>query len=69
MDHNEFVALRAKVKVANNYLEQAAKFRGKIDLYDILKVVTPKMRENVTIVSPEEAAIDGLGIVRIKEAV
>ena len=69
MDQRDFIALKAKVKTANLYLEQAAKYRGKVDLYDILKVVTPAMREKVEIVSLEQANEDGLGIVRIREAV
>lgn len=68
MDHNEFVALRAKIALANGYLEQIMK-RRKIDNYDIRKVVTQKMLENVEIVPMEQAQIDGLGIVRMKVAV
>lgn len=68
MDHNEFVALRAKIALANGYLEQIMK-RRKIDNYDIRKVVTQKMLENVEIVPMEQAQMDGLGIVRMKVAV
>lgn len=69
MDHNEYIGLKAKVNVANRYLEQVLSVRGKIDSYDIYKVVTPRMRGLVEIVSPDQAAIDGLGFIRIKEAV
>lgn len=68
MNHNDFVALRAKVALANGYLDQVMKHR-KIDDYDIRKVVTKKMREFVDVVSMEQAQTDGLGIVRLKEAV
>lgn len=69
MDHNDFVALRAKVKIANNYLDQVMTHRGKIDTYDILKVLPSGMREHVTIVTPEIAKQDGLGYIRIKQTV
>jgi hypothetical protein len=68
MDHNDFIALREKVVLANGYLEQVMKHR-KIDNYDIRKVVKEGMREFVEVVTMEQAQIDGLGIVRIKEAV
>ena len=68
MDHNDFVALRGKVALANGYLEQVMRHR-KIDNYDIRKVVTQKMREFVEVVTMEQAQMDGLGIVRLKEAV
>lgn len=68
MDHNDFIALRGKVALANGYLEQVMRHR-KIDNYDIRKVVTTKMREFVEVVSMEQAQMDGLGIVRLKEAV
>lgn len=68
MDHNDFVALRGKVALANGYLEQVMRHR-KIDNYDIRKVVTKKMREFVEVVTMEQAQMDGLGIVRLKEAV
>jgi hypothetical protein len=68
MDRNAFMALRAKIALANGYLEQVMKHR-KIDNYDIRKVVTQKMREFVEVVSMEQAQMDGLGIVRLKEAV
>ena len=45
----ELTALRAKVRVANIYLNQAFKSRGKVDRYDIIKVVTQSMRPNVEI--------------------
>lgn len=67
MDHNAFIALRGKVALANGYLEQVMKHR-KIDNYDIRKVVTQKMREFVEVVTMEQAQMDGLGIVRLKEA-
>jgi hypothetical protein len=68
MDHNDFVALRGKVALANGYLEQVMRHR-KIDNYDIRKVVTTRMREFVEVVTMEQAQMDGLGIVRLKEAV
>lgn len=68
MDHNDFVALRGKVALANGYLEQVMRHR-KIDNYDIRKVVTQRMREFVEVVTMEQAQMDGLGIVRLKEAV
>ena len=68
MDHNDFVALRRKVALANEYLEQVMRHR-KIDNYDIRKVVTQKMREFVEVVTMEQAQMDGLGIVRLKEAI
>ena len=45
----EFNALRAKIKVANFYLNQAFKSRGKVDNYDVYKVITPSMRNYVEI--------------------
>lgn len=45
----EFNALRAKVKVANVYLNNAFKSRGKVDNYDVYKVVTRSMRDKVVI--------------------
>ena len=68
MDHNDFIALRGKVALANGYLERVMRHR-KIDNYDIRKVVTSKMREFVEVVTMEQAQMDGLGIVRLKEAV
>jgi hypothetical protein len=68
MDRNDFAALRGKVALANGYLEQVMRHR-KIDNYDIRKVVTQKMRQFVEVVSMEQAQMDGLGIVRLKEAV
>lgn len=68
MDHNEFVALRGKIALANGYLEQVMK-RRKIDNYDIRKVVTQKMRDFVEVVSMEQAQMDGMGIVRFKDAI
>ena len=68
MDHNDFIALRGKVALANGYLEQVMRHR-KIDNYDIRKVVTTRMREFVEVVTMEQAQMDGLGIVRLKEAV
>lgn len=67
MDRNDFVALRGKVALANGYLEQVMRHR-KIDNYDIRKVVTTRMREFVEVVTMEQAQMDGLGIVRLKEA-
>lgn len=69
MSNNDYIALRAKVCLANNYLEQVLRSRGKIDSYDIYKVVTKTMREHVEVVTPEQAATDGLGIVRIRQEV
>lgn len=69
MDHFDYVALKAKVKMANGYLDQVLKHRGKVDTYDVLKVVTSSMRPFVEIVDTEQAGRDGLGIVRIRKAV
>lgn len=69
MDHFEYVGLQAKIRVANNYLEQVLTHRGKVDSYDICKVVSSAMRDKVEIVSAETAKLDGLGIVRMREAV
>lgn len=69
MDHFEFIGLRAKINCANRYLEQVLTQRGKVDSYDVYKVVTRAMREHVVIVSAEQAKLDGLGIVRMKEEV
>ena len=69
MEQHDYNALRAKVRVANDYIEQVLKHRGKYDLYDILKVVTPSMRPKVEIVTPEQASADGLGIVRIRQEI
>lgn len=66
MEDREFLALRAKVRMANDYLEQVLRYRGKIDAYDVMKVVTRKMREAVEIATVEQARLDGLGIVRIR---
>lgn len=67
MDHYEFVGLKAKIAMANKYLEQVLLHRGKVDSYDIYKVVSRAMREHVIIVPAEQAKLDGLGIVRMKE--
>lgn len=40
MDHSEYIGLKAKVRMANLYLEQVLKHRGKFDSYDVHKVVT-----------------------------
>ncbi len=69
MDHNEYIGLKAKVRMANLYLEQVLKHRGKIDSYDIHKVVTWSMISHVEIVGVDVATMDGLGYVRIREEV
>ena len=69
MDHNEYIGLKAKVRMANLYLEQVLKHRGKIDSYDIHKVVTWSMIPHVEIVGVDVTAMDGLGYVRIREEV
>ena len=69
MSERELIGLRAKVKVANAYLDQVLKYRGKVDTYDVFKVVTWNMRPYVEVVTAEQAQTDGLGIVRIKEGV
>lgn len=69
MDHNEYIGLKAKVRMANLYLEQVLKHRGKIDSYDIHKVVSWAMLPHVEIVGVEQAAMDGMGYVRIREGV
>lgn len=69
MSEHDMIGLRAKVRVANSYLEQVLKYRGKFDMYDVLKVVTPNMRGLVEIVGLDQAQTDGLGIVRIREGV
>lgn len=69
MDHMEFIGLKAKINCANRYLEQVLTQRGKVDSYDVYKVVTRAMREHVVIVPAEQAKLDGLGIVRMKEEV
>lgn len=69
MSNNDYIALRAKVSVANHYLEQVIKSRGKFDSYDVGKVVTRRMRPFVEVVSLDQANEDGLGIVRIKQEV
>ena len=69
MDTMEYIGLKAKVRVANNYLEQVLRHRGKFDSYDIHKVVTWRMMPHVEVVSVEQAAMDGLGFVRIREGV
>ena len=69
MDHNEYIGLKAKVRLANMYLEQVLKHRGKFDSYDIHKVVTWSMMPHVEIVDIDVAAMDGLGYVRIREEV
>lgn len=69
MDHNEYIGLKAKVRMANLYLEQVLKHRGKIDSYDIHKVVTWSMIPHVEIVGVDVAAMDGLGYVRIRKEV
>ena len=67
--YNEYIGLKAKVRMANLYLEQVLKHRGKIDSYDIHKVVTWSMLPHVEIVGIEVANMDGLGYVRIREEV
>lgn len=69
MDHMQYIGLKAKVRMANLYLEQVLKHRGKFDTYDIHKVVTWSMLPYVEIVGVEVAAMDGLGYVRIREEV
>ncbi len=69
MDTMEYIGLKAKVRVANNYLEQVLRHRGKFDSYDIHKVVTWRMMPHVEVVSVKQAAMDGLGFVRIREGV
>ncbi len=69
MDHNEYIGLKAKVRMANLYLEQVLKNRGKFDSYDIHKVVTWSMQQYVEVVDIEQASMDGLGYVRIREEV
>lgn len=69
MDHNAYIALKAKVSMANRYLDQVLKHRGKFDSYDIHKVVTWNMLPYVEIVGVEQANLDGLGYVRIREEV
>ena len=49
MSEWELTALRAKIRVANNYLNQAFKSRGKVDLYDIHKVISRETRKLVDI--------------------
>ena len=66
MEDWEIAGLKAKVSCANGYLAQVLRHRGKIDAYDIMKVVTQKMRPFVEIVSAETAKHDGMGIIRIK---
>lgn len=69
MDHMEYIGLKAKVRMANMYLEQVLKHRGKFDSYDIHKVVTRSMLPNVEVVGMDVANLDGLGYVRIREGV
>ena len=69
MDRMEYIGLKAKVRMANMYLEQVLKHRGKFDSYDIHKVVTWSMMPHVEIVGVDVAAMDGLGYVRIREEV
>lgn len=69
MDHNEYIGLKAKVRLANLYLEQVLRHRGKFDSYDIHKVVTWRMMPHVEVVGVEQAVMDGLGYVRIREEV
>lgn len=69
MDHNEYIGLKAKVRMANMYLEQVLRHRGKFDSYDIHKVVTWNMMPHVEIVGIDVATMDGLGFVRIREEV
>ena len=67
MDHRTYVGLQAKVRMANAYLEQVLKHRGKFDFYDIRKVVTESMLDHVEIVGVEQASMDGMGYVRLRE--
>ena len=69
MDTRDYIGLKAKVRVANCYLESVLKHKGKFDNYDIHKVVTWSMIPHVEVVSVEKAAEDGLGLVRIREGV
>ena len=69
MSEKDIMALKAKVDVANSYLEQVIQRRGKIDNYDVYKVVTRSMRPYVDIVTDRlEAEMMG-GFVVLKEAV
>lgn len=69
MDHAEYIGLKSKVHMANLYLEQVLRHRGKFDSYDIHKVVTLSMIPHVEVVGMEQATMDGLGYVRIREEV
>lgn len=69
MDHMEYIGLKAKVRMANLYLEQVLRRRGKFDSYDIHKVVTWSMMPHVEIVDIDVANADGMGYVRIREGV
>ena len=62
----EMVGLRAKVKVANAYLNNLHKDGIEIKSTDILRVVTRDMRKHVTILEPEVAITNGVDIVRIR---
>ena len=66
MEDREMTILKAKISIANNYLDQVLQHRKKIDTYDIMKVVTSSMRPYVEIVSVDEARRDGTGIVRLR---
>ena len=54
MRENEMIALRAKVKVANTYLNECLKIRGKINNSDIYRVVRPGMRDHVKMLTVPE---------------
>ena len=69
MDHSEYIGLKAKVRMANLYLEQVLRHRGKFDSYDVHKVVTWSMLPHVEVVGVEVSSMDGLGYVRIREEV
>lgn len=69
MSETELIRLNAKIYVANCYIDKVAKIRGKVDAYDIHKVVTPMMRPYVTIATKEQVEEDGLPYIRIKEGV
>ena len=69
MTEKDISALKAKVAVANGYLEQVMKNRGKIDNYDVYKVVSRSMRPFVDVVTDKLSADMIGGYVTLKEAV
>lgn len=66
MTNFEKVALQAKVKCANAYLDRLKKNGQKIDIDTVLTMVTPGMMEHIYIIMPDVADQTGMDIIQIR---